>query len=226
MTKQKTFKQRVRARMAKTGESYTAARRMLIARGDRPDAVKTKFEPRISEAKLHDATGRKWQDWFAVLDKHGAVRRPHPEIARWLMDEHGLDNWWSQTITVGYEQVRGLREPGQTADGWQVSASKTVSVPVTRLYRAFTEDRLREQWLPGAELHLRTATPHKSARYDWEDGATRVIVGFEELDANKSRIGIMHERLPDSDTANEMKAFWRELVAALKPLLEGGGLDA
>ena len=31
MTRQKTFKHRVRARMAKTGESYTAARRMLIA---------------------------------------------------------------------------------------------------------------------------------------------------------------------------------------------------
>ena len=226
MTKQKTFKQRVRARMAKTGESYTAARRMLIARGDRPDAVKTKFEPRVSETKLQEASGRKWQGWFVVLDKHGAVRRPHPEIARWLMDEHGLDHWWAQTITVGYEQARGLREPGQTADGWQVSASKTVSVPVKRLYRAFVEEHLREHWLPGAELHLRTATPHKSARYDWEDGSTRVIVGFEELDASKSRSGIMHERLPDSDTAEEMKAWWRERVAALKPMLEGGGLDA
>ena len=30
MTTQKTFKRRVRARMAKTGESYTTARRMLI----------------------------------------------------------------------------------------------------------------------------------------------------------------------------------------------------
>ena len=36
MTRQRTFKRRVRARMAKTGESYTAARRMLIAAGDRP----------------------------------------------------------------------------------------------------------------------------------------------------------------------------------------------
>ncbi len=31
MTQQKTFKRRVRARMAKTGESYTAARRQLLA---------------------------------------------------------------------------------------------------------------------------------------------------------------------------------------------------
>ena len=31
MTRQKTFKRKVRARMQKTGESYTAARRRLIA---------------------------------------------------------------------------------------------------------------------------------------------------------------------------------------------------
>ena len=37
MTQQKSFKRRIRARMDKTGESYTAARRMLIADGDRPD---------------------------------------------------------------------------------------------------------------------------------------------------------------------------------------------
>ena len=39
MTKQRTFKRRVRERMAKTGESYTAARRMLIQDGDTPEAA-------------------------------------------------------------------------------------------------------------------------------------------------------------------------------------------
>jgi hypothetical protein len=43
MTRQKTFKRRLRARMEKTGESYTAARRMLIAAGARPEAAP--FEP-------------------------------------------------------------------------------------------------------------------------------------------------------------------------------------
>lgn len=223
MTRQKTFKRRVRARMARTGESYTAARRLLIAQGDRPDAVDSPFTPRISEEKLQEATGRTWRSWFARLDETGAVRRPHREIARWLIEEHALDHWWAQTITVGYEQARGLRAPGQNATGFEVSVSKTVSVPVRRLYRAFVDDAQRRLWLPAAELRLRTATPHKSARYDWEDGSTRVNVGFTQLDATKSRIAIGHERLPDSDTAEEMRAFWRGRVAALKPMLEGGG---
>jgi hypothetical protein len=36
-------------------------------------------------------------------------------------------------------------------------------------------------------------------------------------------VAIEHARLPDADTAGEMKAWWRERVIALKSLLEEGG---
>jgi hypothetical protein len=35
-------------------------------------------------------------------------------------------------------------------------------------------------------------------------------------------VDVQHERLPDADAAEEMKAWWRERVAGLKGLLEGG----
>jgi hypothetical protein len=74
MTRQKTFKRRARERMAKTGESYTAARRMLIADGDRPEMAPA-FEPPVAEYRVVEATGRGWQEWFAVLDEWGALGR-------------------------------------------------------------------------------------------------------------------------------------------------------
>jgi hypothetical protein len=226
MTKQKTFKRRVRERMAKTGESYTAARRMLIAQGQRPDAEPAPFEPPVAEERVADATGQGWQAWFEVLDGWGAAGRPHTEIARWLREEHGVDGWYSQSITVGYERARGLRAPGQRPDGFVAGASRTVAVPVERLFEAFTDDALRELWLPGAELRVRTATAPRTARYDWEDGSTRVIVGFEAAGDSKSRVALSHERLPDADTAEEMKSWWRERLTELKSRLEGGELDA
>jgi hypothetical protein len=222
MTKQKTFKRRVRERMAKTGESYTAARRVLIAKGDKPDRTAAEFRPTVSDAKVREATGRGWDEWFGLLDEWGAVSRSHGEIARWLSAEQSVPGWWAQTLTVGYEQARGLRAPGQRPDGWSVGASKTVAVPVERLFEAFADETLRERWLPGADLRLRTATAPRTARYDWEDGSTRVVVGFDALAASKSRVAIQHERLPDAGTAEEMKTWWRERVAALKLLLEPG----
>lgn len=221
MTRQKTFKRRVRERVAKTGESYTAARRMLIAAGDRPETAVAEFKPPVADERVAEATGRGWQAWFEVLDEWGAPKRTHTEIARWLREEHGVESWYSQSITVGYEQARGLRAPGEHADGFAVSASKTIAVPVTRLFQAFDDEALREQWLPGADLRLRTATAPKSARYDWEDGSTRVNVGFVDAGEAKSTVGLSHERLPDADTAAEMKVWWRERLRALKSQLEG-----
>ena len=222
MTRQKTFKRKVRARMQKTGESYTAARRRLIAAGERPEAEAAEFEPPMSDDAIRERTGRGWDEWFALLDAWEAASRPHPDVARWLRDEHGVDGWSAQSVTVGYERARGLRAPGQRPDGWSVTASKTVAVPVERLYAAFGDDGLRERWLPGAELHVRTASPPKSARYDWEDGSTRVIVGFYAKGDGKSQVALEHARLPDADTAGEMKSWWRERVGALKEMLEGG----
>ena len=94
-------------------------------------------------------------------------------------------------------------------------------MPVERLYEAFSDLELREQWLPAAPLRERTAQPHRTARYDWGDGSTRVIVGFQAKGDAKSTVAISHERLPDSESAEQMKAYWRERLAVLKAVLEG-----
>ena len=221
MTKQRTFKRRVRERMAKTGESYTAARRMLIANGDRPESAAVEFKPPVAEERMIEATGRGWQAWFEILDDWNATSHNHTEIARWLREDQGVDGWYSQSLTVGYEQARGLRAPGQRKDGFVAGASRTVAVPVERLFEAFTDEALRARWLPGADLRVRTATAPRTARYDWEDGSTRVIVGFEAAGDAKSRVALSHERLPDADAAEEMKSWWRERLSELKAQLEG-----
>jgi hypothetical protein len=221
MTTHKTFKRRVRARMAKTGESYTAARRMLIAQGDRPESTTKPWKPVVSDEAVARSTGHGWQHWFDLLDGWGATAHTHTEIARWLHTEHDVPGWWSQSVTVGYEQARGLRAPGQHAEGWAITASRTIEAPVEEVFEAFRDPRRRARWLPSAEMRLRTATAGRSARFDWEDGSTRVIVGFTKVTDARSRVALEHARLADSETADEMKAWWRDRLMDLKRLLEG-----
>jgi uncharacterized protein YndB with AHSA1/START domain len=217
MTKQKTFKRRVRSRMEKTGERYTAARRVLTpAEPAEPAESAESGESQATET----ATGRTNAEWFALLDEWGAAERTHAEIARWLAKQPGVSSWWSQSLTVAYEQARGRRVRHQRPDGFTITASKTVAVPVSDLFTAFVDEAHREQWLPGAKLTVRTATASRSARYDWEDGATRVNVGFTAKSDTSSTIALSHQRLPDADTAEEMKRWWRERLAKLKELLE------
>src|SRR5215211_1691864 len=249
MTRNKSFKGRVRARMDKTGERYATARRQLVAKatanGEPKAAAKGEPEaevaveaqagvapaqaqaaapvvkPPYSDDVVRANTGRTWDEWFALLDGWGAVDRPHPEIARWLNGEHGVPGWWAQGVTVAYERARGLRAPRQRRGGhFEVNASKTVAVPVERLYEAFVDDGLRERWLPGGKFEVRTARANKSIRANWDDGSTRLVVNFTARGEAKSQVALVHERIPDAPTADKLKASWRERVAVLKQVLE------
>jgi hypothetical protein len=128
--------------------------------------------------------------------------------------------WEAQAVTVSYERARGLRAVGERPDGFAISASKTVAVPVGRLFDAFVDESLRERWLSGGQLRERTATRPRSARFAWGDGETRVNVVFLAKGEAKSTATLEHERLADAEEAERMKAFWRDRVAVLKEVLE------
>ncbi|HEY6779079.1 MAG TPA: hypothetical protein VI122_21440 [Thermoleophilaceae bacterium] len=218
MTRQKAFKRLVRGRMEKTGESYTAARASLLAAQETGATERPPLT--TSDEAIRRRTGRGWEEWFDLLDEWGAAERPHKEIARWLREERGVDGWGAQSVTVSYERARGLRAVGEHPEGFSVTAQKTVAVPVDRLYEAFVDESLRKRWLPEAELRERTATKPKSARFDWGDGGTRVVVGFIAKGEAKSTVALEHARLADAGEAERMKAFWRERVVVLKEALE------
>lgn len=187
----------------------------------RSDSQPTDQQAGTSVEGVKRATGRSRGEWFSLLDAWGAGGRQYRELADWLTSEHGLSSWWAQKLIVEYEQARGLRAPGVRPDGtFEVSASKTVAVPLERVFGAFMDAELRQRWLPGAAMRERDSQPQRSVRFDWEDGATRVLVTFATTDAGKSHVALQHQRLPDAMAAQEKKAYWRERLAVLKGLLE------
>src|SRR5438094_5458688 len=183
MTRQRSFKRLVRSRMEKTGESYAAARAALLA------AEGKSITLTMSDEAIRNRTGRGWEEWFDLLDQWGAAERSHTEIARWVSREHGVNGWSSQSVTVSYERARGGRAVGEHADGFAITASKTVAVPVERLYEAFVNSSRRKLWLPDGKLRVRTSSKPKSARFDWDDG-TRVNVGFTAKGDDKSAVAL------------------------------------
>jgi hypothetical protein len=201
MTRQKSFKRLVRARMEKTGESYTAARAMLLS-AEEPDGGWLA----TSDKRIRERTGRGWEEWFDLLDTWGELT--HREIARRIAAELGIDPlaWNAQAITMSYERTRGGRLPGQRDDGFAVTATKTLSVPVEQLFDAFLEQ---------GELRERTSTRPKSARFDWTGGESRVNATFVAKGEASSTVSVEHRRLADPDEAERMKAFWRERLSSL-----------
>jgi hypothetical protein len=220
MTRQKSFKRLVRARMEKTGESYSAARASLLAAHEPKEEVSLT----VSDEVIRQRTGSGWEEWFDRLDAWGAADRSHRVVARWVAEQLGIEPlaWNAQTVTLNYERARGGRQVGEHADGFTITTTKTMAVGVERLFDAFVDARLRARWLPEGELRERTATRPRSARFDWRDGATRVHITFLEKGEAKSTLALEHVRLADAAEAERMKAFWRERLATLKAVLEQG----
>ena len=224
MTRQRSFKRRVRERMSRTGESYAAARTHVAQKRDRVHAASERLAApadRPSDERVTEATGRRWEAWFAILDRWGAKQRSHRDTAAYLEHERQVDGWWAQTIANAYQRARGLRLKHQQADGFTISASKTIAVPVERVFDAFVDPGSRERWLTDGTMSLRTSQPGRTARFNWGDGATRVNVAFEAKGPAKTTVAVAHERLPDPDEAEAAKDAWRRRLADLKTLLEG-----
>lgn len=167
------------------------------------------------------ATGRERVEWLALLDKWGAKSREYREIAEWLMDKHGVSKWWAQKLIVEYEQERGVREPGVRRDGtFEVSASRTVDVPIGKVFDAFVDTRRRKVWLRDATMSLSDSKPTRSARFQWQDGSSRVRVTFERKAPSKSTVVVAHDRIIGAKDAQSAKARWRQRLDDLKSYLE------
>jgi uncharacterized protein YndB with AHSA1/START domain len=218
MTRDKAQKHATRARMAKTGERYTAARRHSV----RPKEELRPEDLGQTNANLQKNTGKGWREWFRILDAWGAKERKHGEIAGHLLDEYGVPGWWAQSITVGYERSRGLRAKHQTLSGlFQVSVSKTFPIGVGRLFKAFTEASRRNKWLERGTLKVRTTQKDRTARFDFRDGSSRVVAFFDPKDRNKTTVTVQHEKLRDAGAVEDMRAMWKERLARLADFLQG-----
>jgi len=230
MTKGKDLKRRVRARMQKTGESYTAARAKLVAKraptpSDAPRHPPLRADYQkitgMSDAKVEAATGKTWPQWVEILDAAGAASWEHRAIADHLHERLGVPGWWTQMVTVSYERLRGLRDVGQRrGGGYDVNKSKTLAVPAREAWRAFADTRRRKKWLPDLALRVTTSHEAKTVRAKVDDGS-RLDVYFTAKGAEKTAVAVQHRNLPDRATADRARRFWTARLDALKVALEG-----
>jgi uncharacterized protein YndB with AHSA1/START domain len=174
----------------------------------------------MSDDAVQAKTGKTWPEWFSLLDAAGARGMTHKEIVAYLSGQHAVGPWWQQTVTVAYEQARGMRQKHEKPDGYEVSRSKTLAVPVPTAFTAWTDKRQRARWLKGAELTIRKANEDKSLRITWSADETHVDVNFYPKGQDRTQVTVQHRKLPDAAQGERMKAFWGEALDRLQELLE------
>jgi hypothetical protein len=176
----------------------------------------------ITDKLVVEKTGNTMETWFRLLDKFGAKKMDHTAIFNFVKKTDGLDKlgeWNQNLLATSYEWSRGLKERGEKKDGFEISISKTIDVPVNALYKIWVEESSRLKWL-NEKILIRKSTTDKSARITWSDAITSLSVDFYSKAANKSQVVVQHIKIADSKKAAALKLYWNEMLEKLKTLLE------
>jgi hypothetical protein len=183
--------------------------------------MKQAYAPSMADAAVKAKTGKDWAEWFTVLDRAGAAKMAHKQIAQLLHEKHAVPGWWSQMVTVEYERARGLREVHQTAGGFSVSVTKTVAAELPALYAALADAKQRRRWLPQGKLEVTSQTENKSLRGRW-NGTARVDFGFYAKGAGKSQIAVQIAKLRDEAAVEAERAAWKAGLEKLAAFSSNG----
>ncbi len=238
MTKANKLKQRVRQRAAKTGESYSTARRQVLAESDSARSKRTASAAEtartsaakgaVSEAKCLEKTGHGFDYWFGVLDRFGAPAKGHTLAAKHLLNDHEVSAWYAQSITVAYERARGLRKINQLGDGgFAVSVSRTLPVARGQASDALAHKTKRQKWAddiePSVAKTLDDALTQKRLirddavsriRYRTDEGAIEIRIS--DKDGGRSSITVAVSRLGDAKKVEVHRKHWRQALDAFK----------
>lgn len=164
---------------------------------------------KISDEAVQKSTGKTWSEWFFILNKAGATKMDHKQIAEYLSTEQKVRDWWSQMVTVQYEQDVKGRKRHETTSGYQISKSKTIPVSATKIFASVKSPSLRKKWLKNPEFTITKSTKNKSIRGKWIDGKTNIEFQFYAKDRSKTQLVIQHSTIPSSKEAEKLKMYWK-----------------
>jgi hypothetical protein len=219
MTRNRSFKRRIRARMAKTGEKYGAARRILLEQAATRDVRSWGSDPEHSDAIIRDNTGRGWDEWRDLIDAWPGHEDGHGAVATWLQEEHGVPGWWAQSVTVGWERITGRRLPHQVADGtFTANRSATIHTDHVALGEMLRDDAELADLLPGWDAERRSRPTSKNVRIGLGSGVVEIAI--VPKDDRRATVHVSHAKLSSPAEVTHWKAFWADWLAALD---EGDG---
>lgn len=233
MPRQKDLKRLVRARMKKTGEAYTTARAQIVRpprslttaanAASSDDAVKPAPSPAefaalagMRDDAIKEKTGCTWERWVYALDRHGAAAMPHREIAALVKEKYKVNSWWSQTVTVGYERIKGRRVPGQKSDGsFAFTKTRTFDIAARKLFAMLADAGFRRQWLEGRITTVRSAKPPTSIRLAGAE-FDNVTLELTAKGDGRSALVVTHAKVPGKEAVERLKHFWAQRLDTLR----------
>lgn len=126
--------------------------------------------PGMSDEAVVAATGNGWNAWVELINAWPGHTGGHTAVAEWLMTRHGLEGWWAQGVTVGWERLTGRRQTHQRADGtFSASSSRTLRFDFVAFKEALFDESKRTDLLQLSGTTIASKPESKSVRVRYGD---------------------------------------------------------
>ena len=175
---------------------------------------------KISGEAVTKSTGKTWKGWFSLLNKAGAKKMEHKQVAKLLHIRYGLSGWWAQMVTVQYEQEVKGRKKHEMPDGFQISKSTTLTASVTKTYNMINSPIKRIVWLKDPAITITKSTKDKSIRGKWIDKKANIEFQFYPKGDGKTQLVVQQSKIKTAKEAETMKIYWRKQLNNLKKYLD------
>jgi hypothetical protein len=175
---------------------------------------------KISNKAVQKSTGKTWSEWFSILNKAGAKKMDHKEIAELIYKKYKISGWWSQMVTVQYEQEIKGRKKHETTSGYQISKSKTFSFSASKVFSVIQYPALRKSWLKNPDFSITKSMKNKSIRGKCVDDKTNVEFQFYPKEKAKTQIVVQHSKISSEKEAEKLKKYWERNLNLLTKYLE------
>jgi hypothetical protein len=167
------------------------------------------------------ATNRTWDQWLRLMDGIGAEDLDHEAIALKVHEElEGTIEqlgWWTQAVTVAYEQYIGRRIPGQRADGtFQISVSRSTSLDMRELMDGWEKFAAGDEGVQGivgdGDLKVSGTDRRITWRTKARDGSS-VVVTSEPKKNGTASIVATQVGLATLELNDEARERWTSVVS-------------
>lgn len=177
-------------------------------------AANSRIEP------VERATNRTWDEWLRFTDGIGAPDLDHPAIALEVYAELegavGSPGWWTQAVTVAYEQHIGRRVPGQRPDGtFQTRVSRSTALGMTELmdrWEKFAADDEVVQGIVVGDLKVSGTDRRITWRTKARDGSSVVVTSEPKKNGTASLV-VNQMGLQTLELKEEARQRWASIVA-------------
>lgn len=187
----------------------------------------------VNIESIEQATGKSWEDWLKFLGKIDAKNLSHPEIAHAVYerlvksgvfddsaaDQAGRQNssgWWSQGVTVAYEQQIGRRKPGQRSDGsYEISVTKVMGDSVSDVMKWWTNKTKTIHQFNDVKIAGESRTNVTKWSHNWRadlaDGS-RLLITASERSSGKAMLSITVQKLTSAKDAEAWRTYWKQFL--------------